>query len=160
LILLRAKKHEPNDRHGGDGDTDTHDEKQKNGRARLGLPGFRRCFDDYAVLFDSHNQPLDFRCEVGAVEYRHLINILRNGPGRGVFRALAQCFVGCIQAIQGFVCPATGVVRPRRNLFSCIDAGKWWCFVHALILCWRPSRPRGDGSYRLTRSFALGSRRL
>lgn len=121
-FLLRAKKHEPNDRHGNDGDTDTHDEKQQNGRARLGLPGFSRCFDDYAVLFDSHHRPLDFRREVSTVEHWHRLNVFGRRPRWGIFRSMAQCFVGCIQAIRGFVCSASGVVTARRNLLSCIDA--------------------------------------
>jgi hypothetical protein len=78
--------------------------------------------DNYAVLFDSHNHPLDFRREVSAVEYRHRLDILRKGPGRGIFRSVAQCFVGCIQPSVGFVCSASGVVTARRNLLSCIDA--------------------------------------
>jgi len=145
LILLRTKKYEPNDRHGSNGDTDAHDEEQQNGRARLGLSGFGCRFNDNAVLFFSHNHLLDFRCQVSAVEYRHRLDILRKFPGRGIFRGMAQGLAGCIQAIRGFVCTTTGIMRPWRNLISCV--GKSRGFVHALILCWRPNRPRRDGSY-------------
>jgi len=154
--LLCAEENEPNYRHRHDGDADAHHEKQQDRRPGLGLSSFRRRFDNDAVLFDGHNRPLDLRCEVSAVEHRHCLDILGSGAGRSIFRCMAQCFVGGIQAIHRFVRSAAGIVTPRRKLRPCINADIRIRFVHVFILCGKPNRPHWDGSCWMKRSFGLG----
>jgi len=123
------------------------------------LSGFHWRFDNDVAPVNGHCRSLDFWCKVSAVEHRHRLDVFGSGSRWGIFGSTAQCFAGWIQPIRCFIRAAAGIVTLRRNLLSCTDACSWSCFVHTFIPCCRPSRPRRDGSCRITGAPTFGPRR-
>ena len=59
--------------------------QQRQYRCGFRLPRFARRFDDYAVLFDWHDIPLDFRRSASPVKNRRFLDIVGISPSRRIF---------------------------------------------------------------------------
>src|SRR5712691_9799075 len=66
--------------------------------------------------------PSDFRRQIGPVEHRRFLDIVRGGARGRILGGVPQRFGGGVQAILGLVSRTAGVVRQRWNLPAAIRA--------------------------------------